>query len=122
MAGHENFFELGGHSLLATRVITRISHVLDVDLPLRVMFEKSTIEGLSNSIVQQIAADVSTGGYEEPHGGVYSHEQLRRLSLVQIRELQAQSAKRGRRVRPPARQGRGRTLPLSYAQGRLVVY
>jgi acyl-CoA synthetase (AMP-forming)/AMP-acid ligase II len=55
----DNFFELGGHSLLATRVITRISHVLDVDLPLRVMFEKPTIVALSNCVLQEIAAELS---------------------------------------------------------------
>jgi amino acid adenylation domain-containing protein/FkbH-like protein len=55
----DNFFELGGHSLLATRVITRIGHVLDVDLPLRVIFERPTIESLSREIVQQIAAELA---------------------------------------------------------------
>ena len=53
----DNFFELGGHSLLATRVITHISDVLDVDLPLRVLFEKPTVEALGNCIVQEIAAE-----------------------------------------------------------------
>jgi hypothetical protein len=56
---HDNFFELGGHSLLATRVITHINHELDVDLSLRALFEKPTIEGLSSCVVQEIAAEVS---------------------------------------------------------------
>jgi amino acid adenylation domain-containing protein len=55
----DNFFELGGHSLLATRVITRISHLLDTELPLRLMFETPTIEVLSTRIIQEIAAEVS---------------------------------------------------------------
>jgi amino acid adenylation domain-containing protein len=55
----DNFFELGGHSLLATRVITHISHVLEVELPLRVLFDHPTIEALSNRIVREIAAEVS---------------------------------------------------------------
>jgi amino acid adenylation domain-containing protein len=55
----DSFFDLGGHSLLATRVISRISHVLDVDLPLQIMFEKPTIEGLGNRIFHEIVAEAS---------------------------------------------------------------
>jgi acyl carrier protein len=56
---HDNFFEIGGHSLLATRVVTHISHVLDIDLPLRSIFDKPTIEALSDCVVQEIAAEVA---------------------------------------------------------------
>ena len=55
---HDNFFELGGHSLLATRVVTHISHLLDVQIPLRAIFEEPTIEALSSRIIAAIASDL----------------------------------------------------------------
>jgi acyl carrier protein len=46
----DNFFELGGHSLLATQVVTRAQQVLQRSVPLRVMFEFSTVQGLAQHL------------------------------------------------------------------------
>jgi acyl carrier protein len=45
-----NFFDLGGHSLLATQVISRLSGALHFEVPLRLMFERPTVSGLTESI------------------------------------------------------------------------
>lgn len=46
----ENFFELGGHSLMATQVISRIRERFRVELPIRAIFEHSTIAELSKAV------------------------------------------------------------------------
>ena len=47
---HDNFFELGGHSLAATRLIAQLQQALEIELPLRSLFEESTVAGLARHI------------------------------------------------------------------------
>jgi amino acid adenylation domain-containing protein len=46
----DNFFELGGNSLLATQVAARVRHKLKIEMPIRLLFENSTIVMLAKVI------------------------------------------------------------------------
>jgi acyl carrier protein len=54
-----NFFNIGGHSLLAMQVISRLSDSLNLDIPLRLMFEKPTVRGFAEAVT-----DLQTGAKE----------------------------------------------------------
>lgn len=47
-----NFFDLGGNSLLAMQFIQMVKNNMGVRLPIKVMFEQSTIQELSVLIKQ----------------------------------------------------------------------
>ncbi|SDI17000.1 non-ribosomal peptide synthase domain TIGR01720/amino acid adenylation domain-containing protein [Pseudomonas flavescens] len=46
----DNFFDLGGHSLLATQIASRVQQALQRSVPLRAMFECSTVRELARHI------------------------------------------------------------------------
>ncbi|TBV12878.1 non-ribosomal peptide synthase/polyketide synthase, partial [Stutzerimonas kirkiae] len=54
----DNFFELGGHSLLATQVISRLRQALDIELPLRTLFETRDLADFARQVGQGKAVQV----------------------------------------------------------------
>jgi malonyl CoA-acyl carrier protein transacylase/acyl carrier protein len=47
---HDNFLELGGDSLMATRLISRMKDVFHQDLPVRLVFEASSVAELARAV------------------------------------------------------------------------
>ena len=48
----QNFFELGGHSLLVLQMTARMRRVMEVEMPVRSVFENPTIAGLAREVEQ----------------------------------------------------------------------
>ncbi|WP_236176415.1 non-ribosomal peptide synthase/polyketide synthase [Pseudomonas qingdaonensis] len=77
---NDNFFELGGHSLLATQVVSRLRQQLEVELPLRALFEAP--------LLADFIADVQ--GASRATAPAFRHvarNQPLRLSYAQQRQL-----------------------------------
>jgi amino acid adenylation domain-containing protein len=79
---YDNFFNVGGHSLLATQLISRIRAVLQVELPLRAVFEAPTVAGLAERAEAALGA---APGLHVPSIVPVAREQDLPLSFAQQR-------------------------------------
>ncbi|MGE7955443.1 non-ribosomal peptide synthase/polyketide synthase [Pseudomonas sp. NPDC089530] len=75
----DHFFERGGHSLLATRVISRVRHELNLEVPLRTLFEQPTLGAFA-------AACAAVQGADTPPMRVLERGQPLALSYAQERQ------------------------------------
>ena len=49
---HDNFFDMGGDSLLTTQIVSHLQEICDVRLPIDILLEKPTVEGIAKAIEQ----------------------------------------------------------------------
>jgi amino acid adenylation domain-containing protein len=54
----DDFFALGGHSLLAIQVLLQVQRAFSVELPVKVLFENPTIEGVALAVAEQLTAGI----------------------------------------------------------------
>ncbi|MEO8562544.1 MAG: amino acid adenylation domain-containing protein [bacterium] len=56
VGAHDDFFELGGHSLLALRMLARVGERFGVRIPLRAIFDSSTLDAFATRVDEAVHA------------------------------------------------------------------
>jgi pyochelin synthetase len=58
----DDFFVLGGHSMLATQMLAEVRERFGIKVPLRLVFEETTLRGFAAAVEARIAAHVAEQG------------------------------------------------------------
>jgi amino acid adenylation domain-containing protein len=82
----DNFFELGGHSLLATQFVSRVRETMQIELPLRALFEAPNLAALAEHVEKMRQAAAS-----EAYEIARMLTQLEMMSEEQAREIVSSS-------------------------------
>jgi acyl carrier protein len=56
---YSNFFDLGGHSLMITRILSRLREALQIELPMKSIFEAPTIAEFAVLVEDAVADQIS---------------------------------------------------------------
>jgi amino acid adenylation domain-containing protein len=86
---HDSFFELGGNSMTAMRVINQLRQRMQLELPLRAVFETRTVAALAKRVVDEQRAGVGPQTHKfvvrkRPERLPLSHAQERLWVLEQL--------------------------------------
>jgi acyl-coenzyme A synthetase/AMP-(fatty) acid ligase/acyl carrier protein len=60
LGAHDNFFERGGHSLMAAQVVSRVRDSFGVELPIRALFDSSSVAEFAEVVAKAPEAARST--------------------------------------------------------------
>jgi amino acid adenylation domain-containing protein len=55
---HDNFFTLGGDSLMAMRAVVHLRDALDIDLPMRVIFDSPTLADVAVVVEERLVTEI----------------------------------------------------------------
>jgi acyl transferase domain-containing protein len=86
---YDNFFELGGHSLLGTQVVSRVRTALEVDVPVRVLFEGPTIADLAMAVETNASGSGPMEAIQRADRGDDAADLLARLDELSEEEMEA---------------------------------
>jgi acyl-coenzyme A synthetase/AMP-(fatty) acid ligase/acyl carrier protein len=71
----DDFFALGGHSLLAIRLLSKVDDLFGVRLPVRTLFNSTTLGGMAERIAEEMAAQAGDDFLQQISAGTQEDEE-----------------------------------------------